>query len=106
MAVYRNMIVKALKGLESYGFVVHVEREDEAHFGDTVATAQGSDIKVRMIADRGQYFCDVALHGSHHWKDLHEFIPNADAGPWKTPDIAVQSIVKHLREIKDKLAKM
>jgi hypothetical protein len=78
------------------------ERSDPAHFGDALIVLEGPRVRVRLVADRGQFFADVASGTTPpRWLPLREVLPHlaktghrgAGWGPWKT----IGEIGQHLR---------
>jgi hypothetical protein len=67
------------------------EKSDPAYFGDSLLVLEGSRIRIRLVADRGQFFADVSsVAAPPRWLPLQSVLPHVIAGtspswgPWKT----------------------
>ena len=78
------------------------ERSDPSHFGDALIVLEGPQVRLRLIADRGQFFADVASGATPpRWLPLRAVLPHvektglgAGSGPWKT----IGEVGQHLRD--------
>jgi hypothetical protein len=86
------------------GLQVIEERHDAGHFGDALLVLAGPSIRVRLVADRGQVFADVADPAAPtKWYELRpvlrEITDSKAMGPWRDADEAVAAIASHLLQL-------
>lgn len=65
-----DQLLDAARILEADGYTIVSKEQRPDVFGNSLLVLTNAQLEVRLVYDRGQFFADVRLPGSHSWFDL------------------------------------